>query len=59
LKTFTKIAYSPLSDAHSWVEGFEPRADRAPRRPTPYDTALRPKPMRAAIAAALAAAPRR
>ncbi|MEI5687584.1 MULTISPECIES: endo-1,4-beta-xylanase [Sphingomonas] len=48
-----------LSDAHSWIEGFEPRPDHAKRRPTPYDVALRPKPMRAAIAAALAAAPAR
>lgn len=46
-----------LADRHSWIEGFEPRRDRAPRRPTLYDTALQPKPMRAAVAAALAAAP--
>ena len=45
-----------LSDAHSWIPGFEPRADHAARRPTPYDAQLRPKPMRAAIAEALAAA---
>jgi endo-1,4-beta-xylanase len=48
-----------LSDAHSWIEGFEPRPDGVKRRPTPYDVALHPKPMRAAIAAALAAAPMR
>jgi endo-1,4-beta-xylanase len=46
-----------LADRHSWIEGFEPRRDRASRRPTLYDTALQPKPMRAAVAAALAAAP--
>lgn len=45
-----------LSDAHSWIPGFEPRTDRAARRPTPYDAALRPKPMRTAIADAFAAA---
>jgi len=48
-----------LGDAHSWIEGFEPRPDGAKRRPTPYDVALQPKPMRAAIARALAAAPPR
>lgn len=48
-----------MSDRYSWIEGFEPRADKAPRRPTLYDREFRPKPLHAAVAAALAAAPRR
>lgn len=46
-----------LWDKHSWLNGFAPRADGLPQRPLPYDDALRPKPMRAAIADALRAAP--
>ena len=48
-----------MSDRYSWIEGFEPRPDKARRRPCPYDDAFAPKPMRAAIGAALAAAPAR
>jgi endo-1,4-beta-xylanase len=48
-----------LSDRYSWIEGFEPRKDGARRRPTLYDAAFRAKPMRAAVAAAIAAAPAR
>jgi len=48
-----------LCDRYSWIEGFEPRKDKAPRRPTLYDPAFRPKPMRDAVAAAFAAAPPR
>jgi endo-1,4-beta-xylanase len=48
-----------LCDRYSWIEGFEPRKDKAPRRPTLYDAAFRPKPMRDAVAAAFAAAPPR
>jgi endo-1,4-beta-xylanase len=48
-----------MSDRYSWIEGFEPRPDGAPRRPTVYDARFQPKPMRAAIAAAFAAAPSR
>ncbi|QXT36365.1 endo-1,4-beta-xylanase [Sphingomonas sanguinis] len=46
-----------LWDKHSWLNGFAPRADGLPQRPLPYDDALKPKPMRAAIADALRAAP--
>ena len=46
-----------MSDRYSWIEGFEPRTDGARRRPCPYDADFAPKPMRAAIAAAIAAAP--
>jgi endo-1,4-beta-xylanase len=48
-----------MTDRYSWIEGFEPRKDAARRRPCPYDAAFAPKPMRAAIAAALTAAPPR
>lgn len=48
-----------MTDRYSWIEGFEPRPDTARRRPCPYDAAFAPKPMRAAIATAIAAAPPR
>lgn len=48
-----------MTDRYSWIEGFEPRKDKARRRPCPYDAAFKPKPMYGAIAAALAAAPPR
>jgi endo-1,4-beta-xylanase len=48
-----------MTDRYSWIEGFEPRKDKARRRPCPYDAAFKPKPMYTAIAAALAAAPPR
>lgn len=48
-----------MTDRYSWIEGFEPRTDKAPRRPCPYDATFAAKPMRAAIAAALSAAPPR
>jgi endo-1,4-beta-xylanase len=48
-----------MSDRYTWLDGFAPRADGAPRRACPYDAHFRAKPMRAAIGAALAAAPSR
>ncbi|WCM29026.1 endo-1,4-beta-xylanase [Sphingomonas sp. QA11] len=48
-----------MCDRYSWIEGFEPRNDGAKRRPCPYDGDFKPKPMRAAFAEALAAAPTR
>ena len=48
-----------MTDRYSWIEGIEPRADGVTRRPCPYDAQFRPKPMRGAIADALAAAARR
>lgn len=41
-----------MCDRYSWIEGFEPRADGARRRPCPYDDHFAAKPMYAAIAAA-------
>lgn len=48
-----------LCDRYNWIEGFEPRADGARRRPTLYDDRFAAKPMRQAVAAALTAAPGR
>jgi len=48
-----------LADHLSWMQTWWPRADGLPKRPCPYDRALKPKPMRDAIAAALRAAPAR
>ena len=48
-----------LSDRHSWLQDFDPRADGMPKRVLPYDADLRPKPLRAAIADALRAMPAR
>ena len=39
-----------------WLEGFDPRADKKPKRGTPYDRQFRPKLLRQAIASALAGA---
>jgi endo-1,4-beta-xylanase len=50
-----------LSDRATWMlrDPAGMRPDGLPPRPLPYDSELRPKPMRAALAAAFAAAPRR
>jgi endo-1,4-beta-xylanase len=48
-----------MADKYSWLQEWTPRADKTPQRPTPYDDNYKPKPLRAAIAAALRAAPRR
>jgi endo-1,4-beta-xylanase len=50
-----------MSDNISWLQTWDeaPRTDKLPQRPTPFDAQLRAKPMRAAIAAALKAAPAR
>jgi endo-1,4-beta-xylanase len=48
-----------LADHYSWLQGRTPRGDGLPKRPTPYDTQLRPKLLRDAIAAALRDAPSR
>ena len=45
-----------MVDRYSWLEGFDPRADKLPKRGTPYDRNFRPKPLRQAIAAAFASA---
>lgn len=48
-----------MVDKFSWLQNFSKRADKTPQRPTPYDDNYRPKPLRDAIAAAFASAPKR
>lgn len=59
----TSVITWGISDRHSWVvDGVEPkhrRSDGVPPRPLPYDKDLAPKPAYAALAAALASAPKR
>ena len=47
-----------MCDRYSCLEGFDPRADNAPKRGTPYDAQFRPKPLRQAIASAFQQAKR-
>ncbi|MEO7278103.1 MAG: endo-1,4-beta-xylanase [Sphingomicrobium sp.] len=56
------LSYSQLGDVlawgmvdrYSWLDDFDPRADKRLKRGTPYDLHFRPKPLRNAIEAALA-----
>jgi endo-1,4-beta-xylanase len=48
-----------LSDRYTWLQEDYPRDDGAPRRPLPYDDALRPKPAYEALSRGLANAARR
>jgi endo-1,4-beta-xylanase len=43
-----------MVDRYSWLEGFDPRADKTHKRGTPYDADFRPKVLRQAIAGAFA-----
>lgn len=45
-----------MVDRYSWLNGFDPRADKQLKRGTPYDADFRAKPLRDAIAAAFASA---
>ena len=45
-----------MCDRYSWLEDFDPRADKLPKRGLPYDANFRPKPLRAAMAAAFVGA---
>lgn len=45
-----------MVDRYSWLTNFDPRTDRSIKRGTPYDLNFRPKPLRAAMAAAFAGA---
>ena len=44
-----------MVDKFSWLKGFAPRDDKLEVRCCPYDSEYRAKPLRAAIAASLAA----
>ena len=48
-----------LTDKDSWLQRLTPRADGTPRRPLPFDSDYRPKPLFVALAEALRAAPAR
>lgn len=48
-----------IYDPTNWLQGFTPRADKQPLRPTPFDADLKPKPLSAAIAEAFKNAPAR
>ncbi|GGB27265.1 beta-xylanase [Sphingomonas metalli] len=54
-----QLLFWGMIDKYSWLQGFTPRPDKLPQRPLPYDAAYRPKPLGAAVAAALRAAPAR
>lgn len=45
-----------MVDRYSWLNDFDPRADKTLKRGTPYDTNFRPKPLRESIAAAFGGA---
>ena len=45
-----------MCDRYSWLDSFDPRADKTLKRGTPYDANFRPKPLRGAIASSFAAA---
>jgi endo-1,4-beta-xylanase len=48
-----------MVDKFSWLQQFSKRADHTPQRCTPYDDSYRAKPLREALAAAFASAPKR
>jgi endo-1,4-beta-xylanase len=48
-----------LIDKDSWLERLTPREDGTPRRPLPFDSNYRPKPLYSAIAEAFRTAPAR
>ena len=48
-----------MVDKYSWLQEFVPRTDGLEQRCAPYDDAFRPKPLREAMAASMAAAPMR
>jgi endo-1,4-beta-xylanase len=60
----TMLAYPQLGDLlawgmvdrYSWLNRFDPRADRTLKRGTPYDVNFRPKPLRAEMAQAFGSA---
>jgi endo-1,4-beta-xylanase len=48
-----------MVDKFSWLQKFSMRPDKTPQRSTPYDDNYQPKPLREALAAAFASAPKR
>jgi endo-1,4-beta-xylanase len=45
-----------MCDRYSWLDGFDPRADKTLKRGSPYDVNFQPKPLRSAIASSFAQA---
>ena len=45
-----------ICDRYTWLENFDPRADKARKRGTPYDAQFRPKLLRTAIASSFTGA---
>lgn len=45
-----------MCDRYSWLNAFDPRADKLRKRGTPYDARFRAKPLRVAMAAAFSSA---
>ena len=45
-----------MVDRYSWLNGFDPRADKQRKRGTPYDANFQPKPLRDAVASAFVSA---
>lgn len=45
-----------MVDRYSWLNGFDPRADKTPKRGTPYDVNFRPKLLHQAMAGAFRSA---
>jgi endo-1,4-beta-xylanase len=43
-----------MCDRYSWLNAFDPRADKALKRGTPYDVNFQPKPLRSAMASSIA-----
>lgn len=49
-----------LCDSYSWLQQFQPtRTDGQPKRPCPYDSEFKPKPLHTVLAQAFASAPAR
>jgi endo-1,4-beta-xylanase len=53
------VLFWGMPDQYNWLQGFTPRADKLPLRPTPFDSDFKPKPLYDAIASAFKNAPER
>ena len=53
------VLFWGMPDNLNWLQGFTPRADKLPLRPTPFDADFQPKPLYDAIAMAFKTAPQR
>lgn len=53
------VLFWGMPDKYNWLQGFRPRADKAPLRPTPFDDNFDKKPLYYAIAESFKTAPAR